>query len=412
MLFAQAVEESVSQLKKPANVLLLLVGLMTLAGVAFDHSSPRRLIFWYALVPVFLVCVTRQGMGKSLVQDRVWWLIVAYALLFVASLFWSEVTKEGIAGRRTEHAVKTMLFVSALFLAVRHGDHRIKDWLAKILVISCVIAVSVSVYRFYNVNPLNSRLHGMFSLGGNPVYIGPLLLGCMMSAVLLSWGSKDKYKIIWLFLGFAAVLIFCVLSQTRTPLFATLFFMIGYVFVKVGWKLTLFLVVLICLALFFFIFTEEALAQTWADRISRGLTGRQVIWYEVWQAAKNKLFFGYGYATVFNATEAGLRIKDAINVKINHPHGLFFSTLYYLGAVGVAVVGALILSVFIRIGRLRNRELKAVSLLMLLALLMGTMTDFNRPISSYNSSWWIWWLPFVILLVQPEQIEKNTERIT
>src|SRR5699024_8491770 len=129
--------------------------------------------------------------------------------------------------------------------------------------------------------------------------------------------------------------VFLFVSQTRTTLisFSVLVFMWGIYYL--GVKKSAAVVATMLLIGTAFVLSHHSLDKVWSEHIDTGLLGRDVIWLQDIKGFIDKPFFGHGAATIFVDTIYGKTIADTLGWIIRHPHGLFFSMLFYFGLAGV-----------------------------------------------------------------------------
>jgi O-antigen ligase len=122
--------------------------------------------------------------------------------------------------------------------------------------------------------------------------------------------------------------------------------------------------------------------------VARGTSHRLDIWAHTLPLIEARPLFGHGLAANLPVSPTGF------------PHSLYLSLLFYSGAVGLSLFGALAALVTLRLLRTAAPERDWVAGLWVNALLAG-LTDFGQITKGPGPLWFILWLPMLLALALP-----------
>lgn len=388
------------------SFLLGCVAVMTCLGMIASNSHPAHNVFWAFFVPALLWAVIKRNKLAYLVDIiAIRW---AYALLLMCmvSAVWSFPASIDEKIRAAQKVLYTIFFMTGWAVGLT-ARKELKQRVAKILICAACVGVSYSIITFYMSNPISARLYGCVSLLGNPNIASPVLMGILMTCcLLLSEGTENRRA--WLLTGFVFSGGFILLTQSRGPIgsFCTLAILWGCL--EFGWKRTFIFFALVTVVAVVFIATSHALDASWNRRLSAGLNGRAIIWKNDILAFMNAPMLGHGSASQYVESAAGKNVMLQLNQRIPHPHGLFFSVLYYYGILGMILWIGFLLCLFRSVYGLKSRRDALHGFVFILIILMMTSTDVHSLFSSVTETWWLWWLPTIAIAVTMHcKIEKG-----
>jgi hypothetical protein len=381
--------------------------LMTLLGVSLPYAMPSHVVFWLLFVPATLWLVVKNAGWRTLWRQPALRWAGGLLLLYAISVLWSVDTTWAVQTEVVSESLQTALFVAGLFLALRaEGEQH--QHVGRLLIILCVIGTLVSLTAFYGyaAEPISRRLFGDIFLLDYPTYSGPLLLGCLMAAGLLLEAQPSGCNGVWLVVGFAFVGLFLFFTQTRGALisFGCLALLWGSVFL--GVRKTLCLVAIVMAVGVLLIRWIPTLEHAWLAHLSRGLSGRGVIWENALRSVMDAPLLGHGAACIFSESGAGKAVFATLRHVIAHPHGLPFSIPFYLGVVGVALWLGFLVAVVRAAWRQHSRTAR-LGLLALPCILLMTSSEVHTLIASVGTIWWTWWLPTIVMVALADSVSAN-----
>jgi O-antigen ligase len=121
----------------------------------------------------------------------------------------------------------------------------------------------------------------------------------------------------------------------------------------------------------------------------RGASHRLDIWSDTFGAIAQRPWFGHGLGAQMHLAIGG---QD-----ITFPHDLYLSLLYYSGAVGLLVFGALACVLAVRLVRRWDGETPWL-VAMGIAVLVGGLTDLGQVTKGPGPMWLILWVPVGFIL--------------
>jgi hypothetical protein len=263
------------------------------------------------------------------------------------------------------------------------------------------------IHGFSAILPDNRLSNGVYRVSG---FLGhPLTLGyCLALASLAGLGIggvclRKQEKIAWQ-LGAAAALIVVLISGSRGPQIVMLIGLSALFPVSVlakYWKSTLFLApVLALMAVKYGIFSRFYELST----ANLGGDMRMTHWMVYWRIFKDHFLFGIGPAgqdAAISAYYFSLSASD--NIKLAHNAFLQYGAEYGLfGVVGLCVV----IAAWIRLA-LRTVVIRRTLLVVILATLLGALTQNNLQDSEYVLSFTIWLMLLVTLEVEVRESSKT-----
>lgn len=106
---------------------------------------------------------------------------------------------------------------------------------------------------------------------------------------------------------------------------------------------------------------------------------RMEIWEFTAEMIKREPWLGYGLAAYFP-------------YRFPHPHSLYLSAAYYLGAIGFVLFMAIVLRTLASIRKNSDADEK-IFYVLFIACLLGGLTDLSEPVTGVSTLWFILWMP-------------------
>ncbi len=126
-----------------------------------------------------------------------------------------------------------------------------------------------------------------------------------------------------------------------------------------------------------------------ARLLARGWSSRLDIWTLALHESASRPLLGYGPSA---------RLARAVD---NFPHDLFLSTLFYSGAIGLALLLALLALALGAAWRAQPAVERWTRLALLLNLLLTGVSDLSQVTKGPGPMWYLLWLPVVLALGAP-----------
>ena len=354
-----------------------------------------------AFFPTYLICICSISLLGSQEVKRFFYANRSNLLLITAFLAYLAFSNIWI-----DHSIKTsalyigyslliLCFVSSLAVLEQYFDKFFNSFLA-ILVISACLSVIYSVYFFHALDyqPLvESRL---YALGGlyNPV-VSALSYGAVLTLSLTNFAINQKLSQRLLYGASIIILtIGIVYTGTRSVwiglLVSSLVLLYFLPNLAQSKKIRIIIIAQLCLIAILAVMYKLGLHE---DILQRSTSFRFEIWKTVLSTVwNNNLFFGHG----LNALEV-VRYEQFV---FEHPHSIYFSTLFYGGIMGLTilliVIGQLILSLY-------KENLMPYGIYAISALAFGLSClffDGDKLLTKVNFIWLLFWLPFAIAFIQ------------
>lgn len=385
--------------------LLGAIGLMTLLGMTLYTSGPVKYIFWGLCLPVSLwVLVRRQGYRYLWANGLLRW-VLALLFLYLMSITWSVPTTLEERLDTLVHTIVTFFFIVGLFWGLRSpAYHRLQ--FARLLILSCVIGGLIGLVVFYANHPVNVRLSSEIYLLNGAIKGPSVLLGCLIAAGLLMEDLNARHRLIWLVAGFMVAGTFTFMTQSRGALISFLCLSLLWGGYYLGTRKAAAIVVGLCAAAVVTVWAVPSLASAWYSHMATGLNGRIIIWTHTVQGFLEMPWLGHGAAAIFSTSASGEAIAAAL-YKVPHPHGLFFSMLFYFGVTGAVVLTGFLVMLTRKLWH-HESKVKWLALFALFSLALLNAADLHTLVEEVDQQWWFGWLPILVMvmLVSDGQREK------
>lgn len=352
-------------------------------GVA-DGSGRLTNIFEIVVGLPLMVALLMRWVG-SVKGDRLLVVLFGfYALYYVARTSPDFVAEKTMSEALRFSAHGLLLFCAAL-IAFSYNSSDFKQGfsnrtLGAWLVGGGGVLAMCSLINYYGVlehgwgarlRPLGEARHPIIGM-----YYYGLTLWAAMVCVLYARG-------LWRFLaGISLICIFLVFvfSYSRGPMLALVIVAATYVLVKLPWRLSLGLVVSVCLMVALLVWLHPG---QWVT--NRGTSLRPEIWYSAFLKIQEAPIWGHG-----NTLHNYVYSKGVISW---HGHNIWISHAFWGGAVAVALLAAIMMRALWLCWLRRESPIAQVIFLQLLFANLSLLTDGNILLSGPGPLWIVFALP-------------------
>lgn len=349
------------------------------------------------LYKFFMLAVLVPGLVYSLRtvpligRSKVWLatlLCLAYMLL---TSFWSRDFSGGTLwyDARLTAGVLVFLLVTVTIGLRKSGD---LDLAIRLACVCAAVSAVISIPYWYWQHPSpDARLVsiGIFTSPNHSSFVYGFF--CLLSGYYVVQAASRADRALYLILT-VTLLVFVILTQSRTGILATLFsFLLLVTFSPRNKKAAFGVAVVIGMMFVFF----QVVAPGMLSRLNEvSISNRIEIWKQALDAFVASPYFGQGYQTGFEATVPGLK-----NVFLS-AHNTFIATLRDGGLIGL-VFQLYMLVAAVRVGlvELAKRDNPLYLVLLVFSLMcMSTATD--RLITRPRELWILLWLPLALLIIR------------
>lgn len=224
--------------------------------------------------------------------------------------------------------------------------------------------------------------------------MGPSIVIAVGAAGVMMRGLLDEENIGLTILLIASVTAYTFTTDSRGPLLADAAW-IGALLIlqKKHLKYTLTVIGGLLAGLAALLAVEPGYYQT---LVARGDTYRFAIWQQTLPELAKHPVFGWGIDFQFLNTSAAQKLWPITHLRIEHPHNLALSTIFYSGLIGLVLLFATTAFGLYYINRYRRQSFIHYAP-MVLAIFCLSLTDLSRLLDSPSPIWFIYWLPTALL---------------
>lgn len=327
---------------------------------------------------------------RLLVSDRVAWAALVLVIYLAATTLWTAPAHTPLL---LGYALLLLAFVFGI--AIVHARfHWFLTGFITLLILSAVVSGIYSVYFFYalDYNPLDEK-DRLYALGrlGSPVG-GALSYGValILATSRVATASALTERILW---GGAAIFLLYTtgLTGTRSVWPGLLAAAIALVVMQHNRSLRGRVILASAIVAASVAVLATAIAFGYGDELLRRSTSfRPEIWSATLLLLAESWLFGAGITADSTLYWQGLVFE--------HPHSIYFSTLFYGGAVGlVLLLGLIVLSVM-RLVKARGDAFAAGALALLAFGAVTLAVDGNRVLEKMDFVWLAFWLPIALAI--------------
>lgn len=362
-----------------------LLALLVLSFFVLPDQAGRNLVLYLAALTghAFLL----RGRGRRLAYGHPGgWIVVALVLFPLMSLVWStEASADQVKDLLVAGYCVLIIYVGLAWLL--DDQPVIADRLASLLAVAGSLTGAAAIFWWIlsAASGGGHRLQGIWGID-NPVHASVLLLGGTVPVLAqVLRGSRSR----WWLLGLLVPACFVLLSGARTAAGAYLLVVVAMTAARrpraAAWVLAGTLVLAVGAVV---LLGTEMTAEVW---LARGLSYRDLVWQQVWQAYGNcNALVGCGIATPLSLEFAG-KVGD-------RAHGIFLAALYHQGLLGLLIF---VVGVGWLLARALRPQTPAGSPLrawgwMLGYVLLANLTSGDHILVRADLFWPSFWLPVMV----------------
>ncbi len=343
-------------------------------------AGHRRVYYLLVLPAALLLWRDLAALGR---ENAVACLVVLYAGYMTVTLAWSADFDMGEALRAAGYGICVVSFVMVTGYLWLHHPQRM-GLLAERAVWLAGGAAAVSMVVWYLSHPFpESRLEPL-GVMHHPNKSGSAYGLFLVLAVHFAGRAGRRRERLGHVAAAAVLLCLVVLTQSRTALLAVSVGLIALL----GLRALALLVPAVAAS-------WAALASApglWQDRVTR-FSFRPGIWQQVFSDAREHFWFGQGL--LVDPTVA------AYGKLFSHAHNGYLAALRDGGAVGLALLLALLAVALRWAWQLRARSGERIYLALLLYGVTSLLTDYDRLLVQPKELWLFFWLPVALVMAAP-----------
>ena len=283
---------------------------------------------------------------REFLRSRISLVLVAFAALSTASIFWSVFPATTIA------RIPSLLsfYLIAILIGPAIGLDRLADLFTRSTRVFSLAALVVGALRpEWAKDPGIPGESGWASILASKNYLGLLGVLCFACSVL---APRAKHRVFWAVLAFAVV----VQSRSATSM-ALIFVTIGsalfsFTVQRFGTplkqRIAVFLLGTVAAGMAASVVLDPTFVTGLLGR-DRTLTGRTAIWEFVWNRIKLRPWFGHGYQAYWNVqNEFTLEIKRVVEFPVTSAHQAMLDVLLSVGIAGAAITVVMFATAILR----------------------------------------------------------------
>lgn len=382
-----------------ANLILLVLVTYSIfmAGFFFIPNAVDQYKFYIAAVflPGLLLLPKTEYFLRN---NRLWIAILLYLGYMLCSSFWSNDFSISTLWYDLKLALYVLAFLMITVTIGLNHDDRL-DTVLKFTCICSAIAAIISIPLWYKTNPFpDSRLIGIGTLENpNPSSFVYGFFSVLSGYYALK--SKNTLRRIVFLLCTSVLLMFVLLTQSRTGILATLVSqLLLIVFYPRNKQVTFGIAAIVSIAFIFYMLASPWMLSRLTD-IS--FPQRIHIWKHALDLIAASPIFGNGYQTEFLA-----HIPNSTTV-LNSTHNTFLATARDGGLVGLGLQLLVITSAFRAGLKALITDNNPIYLVLLILGLLCMLTATDQIITRPRELWVIFWLPLALLLARETRQAAN-----
>lgn len=320
--------------------------------------------------------------------------VLAFFALAIASWYWSD-TESSIS-----EPIKDCIYIFTFIYAICRlsGD---PDKLQKILIFSSIIAAlgaAIALFNQYVIldQDTSYRAFRIYSMGigrlgdfGNPIPSG-IYFGAVASIIFV-WICQESTSFNQTLIAataLTALLAYIVMTGSRGPQLAVIATFASACLIIRNQRTNISIALaVITAACTLFLFHEPLFSSASTDST---LSGRLVIWEQVFPLISNKFLLGHGYDASMAALFKGTHFS--------YTHNYFIQVLYNYGFIGFLLFSSMTITTLIAIKHHWSNTLAKPSLFLMIYGLTCMLTEVHRLIIHPYQNWLIFWLPIGLIL--------------
>jgi len=364
----------------PLGFFFFLTGILFFNSMSAYHTQ----IYLFLLLPTLILLCFKFRDLKALFFSPAFQLLLLLFALFLFSLLWNDSTVNDI--KQFKKTALILTFIVSLIYLHKHNNNII----LQILLFSSSVYAIAGLYSIIDLyilqgSSLNSRIIGFGNLS-NPLLSSHIYgVFCIFISMYYIASPKSINKSILLAAIFFSLLLFVLLTHSRTPLLGFIAVFIVFLWQSRSKKLVYFAAFMVLLSIVYIAIDFENIT-------SRGLSSRPELWSLALQKIIQHPLLGHGAGSEI------LLYIESLDIVFSEPHNIHLGLTYYLGAVGLLIWLLFLSRLFIFFIRHKSSILAQCSGFMLLYGITSGLTEGGSIFTRPKEIWFLIWLPIALLL--------------
>jgi O-antigen ligase len=362
---------------------LLFVAFLALGYIVRPNPLWAGLFFYASLLPAMLLLLWRDASARTVLRDRLVLLCLALMGWYWATLFWGY---DQPPRRVQGYAVGIPLNAAFVLCCVLFFARAEEAWLRRLLAALVIAAALNATFSIGSHVALGlhhvqgARLAGWAEtrhpiLGAGVMGVG-LQAACLLALLL----RNRRWAVLALAAGGLCALAFIIVTGSRGPVLAIAAFLLVFGLVVTGWRGALAGAAMLGVAV---VAILVLFGPDWVLHQLNRPSHRLPIWEVTLARIAERPLLGHGVA---NHAIFG-------DPYFTFPHSLYLSALYYGGAIGAALLLAILAGALRRAATLADRRWRAFALAALASPMVFGLTDLGQPAVGPSELWYVLWLP-------------------
>ncbi len=383
-----------------------------LLSVLAPHQEIYKIFFHIIVIPAILVVLFTR-------QSRINWRDPLLITTFILVAYSSLATFVVGTGPWSDHfrafrwGVETVFCLMAFYLWLP-GVLKAPRWWGRFFILLSLLG-AFGGFSLLAFGLIQGRLSGLGALH-NPIQASSILIIYLAIGYCLIFMRKRPLQdqgSVWLMVpATIAVSMFVLMSQSRAPIIALVFFLLFLMYgllTRINLLKTAALLaggsglVAGLLSLIYGIDHYKDLL------LFRGWSYRLEIWEGYLAYPPKSWFFGFGAGTDPSQLQAAKEIWKPAGLPVTHAHNLWLGTLVETGIIGLALLTVIaVLLLKSALSYRRGDILPSGRLMLLFLVFMLTLTGSHTLVISIKAVWLFGWLPLLLVWFSRLENEKLT----
>ena len=368
------------------NILSITFLLFLTGFFFFPDPNPHKLFFYIAVLPPFLLTLTRSDI-RHLLDSKLAILCLIYWLYSFLTITWNPDTDAADVGKHLLRLINTACFFGIVLHLMRITpgyDRVLFKWLCWIAAGSAVF----SIVYFYSSHPfphvrLKNCCHLHHAILGASAY-GLVAVICFYRLIFEPDRNRRRlYRLI-----FFILLADMLLTKSRGPLLALVISVGAGELLRENIK-PIALLAVIGIGYVLLVYLDVIQLSDFFTRNTL-FSYRLEIWRLTWEKILTAPWFGHG----INSDETVLL---SVGEYAHHPHNVYLASLLHGGLVGGLLLLAICLASLVEgLKQARSRH-QVIYLAMLVFGLVSMLTEGHQLITNPRPLWLFFWFPIAVL---------------
>ena len=344
------------------------------SGFILAPQPVWALFFYIGIVPLTLLHLRRRLPQADAMMIAAFSLIAWSAL----TLVWGDSAGPSQTYKFFQEAVCTFVFLAALLLALTESSRATRD-LGTVLIFGGTLNAAFSIARFLiSGTDLANRLAGWAET--RQQVLGAMVIGVCYVLALGRWVDERQHRALN---GAACVVLlsFILLTFSRGPLVAASLATLILLSRLSGRRMLAVCGGAAALGVAVMLLSSATIERLYNLLTVRGTSNRLTIWSYAIDRIMERPLVGHGLAADFGMTD------------IPFPHSLYFSALFYTGAVGFVLLVALLSLILWGLVRMQSAPERTMLFALWVDVLVGGLTDVGQITKGPAPLWYIFWIP-------------------